>query len=195
MLDRGQIVSHAEMCASERYSLQAGMNYRPRGKSYSIVLMSQRKGARYPDRVEDEGRRILYVGHDIKRTPGGVDPRVTDQIAMESNGRSTENGKFVEAVNQYKSGLRGPEPVRVYEKIKDNIWVYNGLFALRDYSRVFDGIRYISVYTGYRRRISGFSCAAGRTSLAGHSLRNKGRGLEERQGCVPDLRRQDRSPF
>lgn len=132
MLDRGQIVSHAEMCASERYSLQAGMNYRPRGKSYSIVLMSQRKGARYPDRVENNGLRILYVGHDIKRTLGGPEPRSTDQSATAANGSRTENGKFVDAVAGFKSGLRGPEPVRVYEKIKDNVWVFNGLFALHD---------------------------------------------------------------
>jgi hypothetical protein len=44
----------------------------------------------------------------------------------------TPNGKFQEAAEQYKSGARLPEQVRVYEKVKDGIWTYNGLFLLAD---------------------------------------------------------------
>jgi hypothetical protein len=131
------------MCASEQYSLQAGMNFRPRGKAYSIVLMSQRKASRYPDEVVDYGRKILYVGHNVLRRIGGVDPKTVDQVQTNPTGSLTENGKFCKAVHDLKLGLRTAEPIRVYEKIKDNIWVYNGLFALVDYDKIFDGARQV----------------------------------------------------
>lgn len=48
------------------------------------------------------------------------------------SGRLTQNGLFLDAVRRYKLGRTEPEPVRVYEKIRDGIWVYNGLFHLID---------------------------------------------------------------
>ena len=44
----------------------------------------------------------------------------------------TENGKFFEAARKYKEQLQSVELVKVYEKIKDGIWVYNGVFELID---------------------------------------------------------------
>jgi len=44
----------------------------------------------------------------------------------------TQNGLFAEAALKYKEGLSAPEKVRVYEKIRPGIWVYNGLFDLID---------------------------------------------------------------
>ncbi|GKS58595.1 hypothetical protein YTPLAS18_21220 [Nitrospira sp.] len=51
---------------------------------------------------------------------------------MLSSGRLTQNGKFHEAAQQLKNGLRAPERVRVYEKIRSGIWSYNGVFHLID---------------------------------------------------------------
>jgi hypothetical protein len=47
-------------------------------------------------------------------------------------GKLTANGKFEKAALEFKSGSRRPEAVRVYEKIKDGIWTYNGVFELVD---------------------------------------------------------------
>ena len=47
-------------------------------------------------------------------------------------GSLTQNGLFQEAVRKYKEGTAPPERVKVYEKIRSGIWVYNGLFELVD---------------------------------------------------------------
>ena len=44
----------------------------------------------------------------------------------------TENGKFEEAARQYRANQSPPARVSVYEKIRDGIWSYNGLFHLVD---------------------------------------------------------------
>ena len=59
----GQVISYFEMCNEEKTSLQRGMNYKLRGQQ-SIVLMSLRHDAPYADRVEEEGRVLIYEGHD-----------------------------------------------------------------------------------------------------------------------------------
>jgi hypothetical protein len=46
------------------------------------------------------------------------------------SGRLTQNGYFNEAAQAYIRGEITAARVRVYEKIKDGIWSYNGLFAL-----------------------------------------------------------------
>jgi hypothetical protein len=48
------------------------------------------------------------------------------------SGAPTQNGRFYEAAQQAKAGLRSPERVRVYEKIRTGIWSYNGIFHLVD---------------------------------------------------------------
>lgn len=44
----------------------------------------------------------------------------------------TQNGLFYRAAKEARAGLRAPEKVRVYEKIRDGIWSYNGVFHLVD---------------------------------------------------------------
>jgi HNH endonuclease len=44
----------------------------------------------------------------------------------------TQNGLFHKAAQEAKAGLRPPERVRVYEKIYQGIWAYNGIFHLVD---------------------------------------------------------------
>ncbi|MDG6941427.1 MAG: HNH endonuclease [Nitrososphaerota archaeon] len=107
------------------------MNYRLRKKS-TVILMSRRKDAPYVDKVEDEGRVLIYEGHDVPRPPGGEDRRGVDQVDRNPDGRLTQNGMFLNAAVDYKNGMREAEVVKVYEKIKPSIWVYNGRFSLLD---------------------------------------------------------------
>jgi hypothetical protein len=44
----------------------------------------------------------------------------------------TQNGLFFESAQRAKVGASPPEVVRVYEKIRDGIWAYNGTFELVD---------------------------------------------------------------
>jgi hypothetical protein len=119
------------MCQREGTSLQKGMNYRLSG-SHSVVLMSVRPNAPYRDRIEDDGSTLIYEGHDAPRSKISPDPKEVDQPESTPRGTITENGKFHEAAQQFKKGLRKAELVRVYEKIRQGIWSYNGLFRLVD---------------------------------------------------------------
>jgi hypothetical protein len=93
--------------------------------------MSLRKGAPYSDRVEENGEILIYEGHDVPRNLAKI-PKSIDQPLRTPNGTLTQNGKFFEAAESFKRGLQEAELVRVYEKIKDGIWVYNGVFELVD---------------------------------------------------------------
>jgi len=120
-----------EMCSAIGVNLQRGMNFRLRNWE-SIILMSRRPGAPYADQVEDDGRTLIYEGHDIPRTPNGTNPKTVDQIDRHPGGPLTQNGLFAEAALRYKNGSSPAEQVKVYEKIHSGIWVYNGLFELVD---------------------------------------------------------------
>jgi hypothetical protein len=126
----GEVISYVEMCREEGINLQRGMNYRIRSDS-SVFLMSVRPGAPYADRVEDDGRVLIYEGHDQPWVRGGPDPKTIDQTMRTAGGSLTENGKFFEAARQNGNG-RPAELVRVYEKIRTGIWVFNGFFRLVD---------------------------------------------------------------
>jgi hypothetical protein len=126
----GDIISHAEMCIEEGVSLQKGMNFRIKGGT-SVILMSLRKGAPYADRVEDNGETLIYEGHDVPRNLA-KSPKTVDQPDYTPRGTLTENGKFFQAAMKYKDDKDPSELIKVYEKIKDGIWVYNGVFELVD---------------------------------------------------------------
>jgi len=105
------------------------MNFRLKGNA-SVILMSLRKGAPYADAVEDNGQTLIYEGHDVPRNIHQY-PKLVDQPSHSPRGTLTENGKFFEAAESYKkTGVA--ELVKVYEKIKDGIWVFNGVFELVD---------------------------------------------------------------
>lgn len=126
-----EILSYLDMCQREGLSLQRGMNFRA-GGDYSIILMSRRPNAPYRDRIEDEGATLIYEGHDEPARSGQLAPKNTDQPRTTFRGTLTENGKFEEAARQYRANQSPPARVRVYEKIRDGIWSYNGLFHLVD---------------------------------------------------------------
>lgn len=116
------------MCTAEGQMLQRGMYFRPRG-NHSILLMSTRRGAPYRDKWEEGGKLLIYEGHDAPRRDN-INPKLIDQPSLTPNGRPTQNALFLRAATEYASGTRGPEIVKVYEKIRDGIWAYNGTFQL-----------------------------------------------------------------
>src|ERR1044071_1983996 len=95
------------------------------GGNHSVILMSVRPNAPYRDRLEDGGTTLIYEGHDQPRGLGVSDPKRLDQLEKLPTGGLTQNGKFHRAAQGAKSGARAPERVRVYEKIKAGIWIYN----------------------------------------------------------------------
>jgi hypothetical protein len=127
----GEVISYLDMCREEGVNLQRGMNFRLRGGP-SVVLMSVRRGAPYADRVKDEGRVLIYEGHDVPTDRPGFDPKMVDQPLETPAGTPTQNGLFMRAAEAHKTEQAAAEPVRVYEKIRTGIWTYNGLFGLVD---------------------------------------------------------------
>ena len=131
MFSPGEIISYLQMCGFERTQLQRGMNYRlPTGRS--VVLMSRRPNAPYADEVLDDGRTIIYEGHDMPKSTAVPIPKLVDQPASFPSGALTQNGVFMKATDEFKAGIRTAEPVLIYEKLKKGIWVFNGVFDLVD---------------------------------------------------------------
>lgn len=126
-----EIISYIEMCRREGVSLQKGMNFGI-GKTYSVILMSVRPNSPYADRFEDNGTTIVYEGHDCPKSAALRDPKIADQPEFTPKGNPTENGKFHLVAQEHKKGLCAAALVRVYEKIRQGIWSYNGVFHLVD---------------------------------------------------------------
>jgi hypothetical protein len=140
MIKPGDVISYQTMCQEEKFSLQKGMNYHL-APGYSVILMSTQTGAPYSDRVEGNGKTLIYEGHDIPKTKGVDDPKKYDQPMKNPSGSLTQNGMFFKAAGEYKKNAKSPELVKVYEKIRPGIWAYNGLFELQDAWMESDGRR------------------------------------------------------
>lgn len=117
------------MCKLEGRYLQKGMNVQ-KGRKNSVFLMSRRKDALYADRVEDDGKVLVYEGHDVRKE-GGIDPKSVDQPAANPDGTPTDNGKFIDLAQNAKAG-REPRRVHVYEKLERSVWLFKGAFELVD---------------------------------------------------------------
>jgi hypothetical protein len=107
------------------------MNYRL-NPGHSVVLMSVRTGAPYDDEIQEDGQVLVYEGHDVPKSKTNPFPKMINQELKTPTGAPTENGRFFDAANQFKGGLRPAEVVRVYEKIKSGIWAFAGTFELLD---------------------------------------------------------------
>ena len=94
--------------------------------------MSVRPNAPYSDKVEGDGRILIYEGHDVPKTTENPIPKIVDQQMNNPSGTLNQNGLFYKAAKTYKEKQIIPEPVKVYEKLNAGIWVYNGLFKLLD---------------------------------------------------------------
>jgi len=128
------------MCSKENLSLQRGMNFNA-AQTHSIVLSSHRPGAPYDDVLEENGTVLIYEGHDEPRTRDTPYPKDIDQPLRSKTGKLTQNGLFHEAAQSYLRDEKPAARVRVYEKIKDGIWSYNGLFHLVDSGTATSGNR------------------------------------------------------
>lgn len=138
----GEVISYLEMCQAWSTSLQKGMNYRLR-PNQSVILMSRRSNAPYRDRIEEDGRILIYEGHDVSRTTRNPDPKSVDQPRSTPSGRLTQNGLFEAAAIRAKNRKSEPEVVAVYEKIHAGIWAFNGYFLLTDAWTESDGQRHV----------------------------------------------------
>jgi HNH endonuclease len=127
----GHILTYLEMCQIEDVNLQRGMNYRLK-PDYSLILMSVRQGAPYADQVLEDGKVLIYEGHDTPKTKGIKDSKELNQPTATANGKLTQNGLFHAAAKGLQNGENLPERVKVYEKIRNGIWVFNGIFYLID---------------------------------------------------------------
>lgn len=93
--------------------------------------MSVRKGAPYKDKWHEESGLLEYEGHDIPKS-GKTDPKLVDQPMRNTKGTLTENGKFYNAVLEYKENRAKAEVVQVYEKISQGVWCNRGRYELID---------------------------------------------------------------
>lgn len=125
------IISYYDLVGLEKQNLQKGMNFRC-NKNYSVLLMSTRSNAPFNDEIMDEGRTLIYEGHNVFKNHTDQDPYKVDQPRFTPSGSLTDNGKFEKAALDFKNNKRDAEIVRVYEKIKDGIWSFNGVFKLVD---------------------------------------------------------------
>ena len=124
------IISYYELVGIEKQNLQRGMNYRC-SKGHSVFLMSTRSNAPYDDEIAADGKILIYEGHDSDKRYS-KNPKKDDQPRFLPSGKLTDNGKFEKAALDFKNNKRLAEIVRVYEKIKDGIWSFNGIFKLVD---------------------------------------------------------------
>jgi hypothetical protein len=131
-------LSYSEMCVFEVRSLQHGMNFRGND---SVFLMSRRLNAPYRDHLDITGRVLIYEGHDAASNHA-KSPKRVDQPLILPSGKPTPNGKFFAAAYEYATGktLEALQ-VRVYEKLRDGIWVFNGTFMLIRAWQESDGMR------------------------------------------------------
>lgn len=104
------------------------MNYKPKGKNYSILLMSVQKNSPYNDGFDLEKNVLVYEGEDVTRRESAL-PKTLDQPMFTKNGKLTNNGHFLKAVEAFKLKRQSyPDKVRIYEKLNPNIWVDKGFF-------------------------------------------------------------------
>ena len=115
-LKRGDVIRYVDMTMEEGFSVQRGMNFSVANKEYGIILMSVRSNAPYADRFEDNGTTIIYEGHDVQKNyaPKGINPKDIDQPMTIPSGSLSENGKFYEAAQKFKTGDPA-KIIKVYE--------------------------------------------------------------------------------
>lgn len=138
MFKAGDIITYSEMCGVEQMALQRGMHFGVRDKN--VFLMSTRYDAPFKDRIEEDGKVLIYEGHNVPRSPEVPNPNLVDQPLKTSTGKLTENGRFFEAAQSATQGS-APIKVRVYEKLRSGIWVFNGVFELTSANYLDEGAR------------------------------------------------------
>ena len=134
-----KVISYHQLVINEGGTqVQKGMNFAIK-KTYSIVLMSSEKNAPYNDRMLEDGV-IEYEGHDATKNDS-YNKKEVDQPIANKTGTLTENGKFLQAADNFKEGKRDPALIKVYRKIRKGVWVDMGFYDLIDGFIKFDGKR------------------------------------------------------
>jgi len=132
ILKMKDILSYNELVLKEKINIQRGMNFRPKNKNYSILLMSVREDSPYNDTFDEKEKILYYEGEDVSRTEHDT-PKKFDQPFFKKSGTLTNNGIFFKAAEEYKLNRKSkPEKVKVYEKIDRNVWADKGFFNLID---------------------------------------------------------------
>jgi len=140
-----KIITYREMCNQEGVeTIQRGMNFNLQ-ESYSVVLMSIRKGSPYNDSISTDGREVIYEGHDVPSNLAEI-PKMVDQPMKNPSGRLTQNGKFYNAAVESKNG-KDFHVVRIYQKMTKGVWVDNFFFHLVDANIVDDDNRKVFKFT------------------------------------------------
>ena len=127
----GDILSYLEMCQIEGVNLQRGMNFHLQ-LDHSVLLMSACPNSLYVDLIQDEGETLIYEGHDVSKRKSINDLKHYDQPMFTPSGKLTQNGLFHIAAKSAQNGESPPELVKIYEKLQNGIWAYNGVFHLVD---------------------------------------------------------------
>jgi len=124
-----EILSYRQMCRREGIGLQKGMVFR-QVPQFSVLLMSVRPDAPYPDAYLEDGITVIYRGHDADLDP--ILECKSDQPFFRKTGTLTENGKFYRAAMLHQRGILPAPQVHLYQKLLRGIWSFNGSFALID---------------------------------------------------------------
>jgi hypothetical protein len=135
-----ELISYLEMCCREGARLRRGMHF-GLGDHYSVLLMSVQPHAPYQDCFVDNGATLIYEGHDEPQSAAVPQPKTVDQPLYTPYGTLTQNGKFHQAAQAYRLGERPAEWVRIYEKRRQGLWLFHGVFHLVDSWQAVDGSR------------------------------------------------------
>ena len=128
---KDEIISYWEMCSLQGMSLQRGMYFRNL-PAHGIILMSRRPNAPYDDTMSSDESVLLYEGHDVRRNKDFPEPKSSDQLRIDVNGKPTENGRFDDWTDSYETRRIDPAVFRMYEKMRTGIWTDRGLYLLKD---------------------------------------------------------------
>jgi hypothetical protein len=138
------ILSAAELLARTGVNLQRGMNYRESGGLLSVFLVLEHDGV-YTDEWDEDSETYTFQGHDstLRQAQGELPKgKQVDQLAMYSDGRVTDNGKFYKAAQAFAEGVRRePLQIEVYEKLDPGVWFDKGIFNLVDAKQVTAGAK------------------------------------------------------
>lgn len=101
MFAPGDVISYLDMRQEEGASLQRGMNLRSRS-DHSVVLISLRRDAPYSDRIEENGKVLIYEGHDIR---AGARRRTVTRKRCYRIGRTAAGRTGIRAVKMLQKNI------------------------------------------------------------------------------------------